>query len=52
MTPLTEVQVDALLQSPWVADYFEAACDIEPWASRAQVRRNVARVALSVEPEA
>ena len=52
MTPLTEVQVDALLQSPWVADYFEAACGIEPWATQAQTRRNAARVALGAEPDA
>ena len=52
MTPLTEVQVDALLQYPWVADYFEAACGIEPWATQALARRNAARVALGAEPDA
>ena len=51
MTPLTEAQVDALLPSPWVADYFEAACGIEPWARAAQARRTAARVALGAEPD-
>ena len=39
MTVLTETQVDTLLQYPWVADYFEEACGIEPWSSEAQERR-------------